>query len=374
MRVMRSVVLVLLAAVIVSAVQEHRSHAHRRDELAMLREKLEPMSCAQKRDELAWQRDERVCPPSGYCQIERDNIVEVLTSELEGACDPLNSNDENPAYLDYPPHSTPCIRLDCGGIRPNTMVFGDFIGRNANTEGEIYVGGDATLRHYSIGTALPQMFFNNFSRPTFVVGGTALFHDGTNANGNIIFGEGEDLDDSVRHSMGGFFVKHNPDFFDFAGCEECYQSLSAQLRDIPSTGDVVIRNSQLNFNHQYNFNPQVFDITCETLATSPTADFRKLDVGEAVVVNVAGKTGCQFPQDVIVDNPHLVVWNFHEAEEVLLNSRVPGSVLAPYAHAKAQHGDIEGQVIFKSWEGATHQIWSLYQGCLPAPGDNPMIY
>ena len=113
---------------------------------------------------------------------------------------------------------------------------------------------------------------------------------------------------------------------------------SAALAALPSSGSYVTGEQG------YTFGAGVYNISLDDLSKM---EFKfDLGEGETIVFNVSG-TDLSLQKNwpgVDYGLGQQVVWNFYEATAIAINSKLIGSVLAPYATLSGFSGSLEGSV------------------------------
>ncbi len=99
-----------------------------------------------------------------------------------------------------------------------------------------------------------------------------------------------------------------------------------------------------------------------------------LNGATTVLINVSGATG-SFGMNALGGTFALaesVIWNFHEATSIAVNTAIIGSVLAPHADMSGFGGSTEGSVIAKSINLTNGELHSrTFTGTLPSQGVPP---
>jgi len=69
---------------------------------------------------------------------------------------------------------------------------------------------------------------------------------------------------------------------------------------------------------------------------------------------------------------HRIIWNMPDVTNLKMdNVRIYGTILAPLAKVIGGHGNLQGQLIVKSFEGPFQIDWVKFVGCLPDIEDTP---
>lgn len=251
------------------------------------------------------------------------------------------------------------MSMNCGGIAVQTMVFGDFNGYS-QTEGALFVGGDANLNSYTIGKGLVK----NSDTIGLYVGGNVKFA-GEIFNGNIVYGESKDISSTVLNALGLYSVYHVSDLrapFDFVETESCYMDRSKYLAELPITGNwSTTSQSVLRFSASDDLQVQVWNVDCALFKQIWSIEFAHTQNGQTLIVNVDGEN-CVFGGKVSAPNLETVVFNFHQATSIRVQSATSGSILAPMAEINAS-GMINGQLVAASYRGPGGGFNNLFAGC-----------
>lgn len=109
----------------------------------------------------------------------------------------------------------------------------------------------------------------------------------------------------------------------------------------------------------------LFTITCEEFARYHSINIKGLPGKTDLVFLITGDNNCMFSNINILGSPDPTynAFIFPDATNILVSEvSVPGSLVAPSAHIDAKSGQINGQVVAKSWGGMT-QINNFNWGC-----------
>ena len=98
----------------------------------------------------------------------------------------------------------------------------------------------------------------------------------------------------------------------------------------------------------------IFSISASDLFSNYVQQF-ELNSGSAstVIINVSGtniswSTGNMIGEFVTDGGEQKVIWNFYEAQNIILNNNIHGAILAPYADTVANNVPIDGSVVVNS--------------------------
>ena len=242
--------------------------------------------------------------------------------------------------------------LGSGEEAVNLLVFEDANAGSCDTEGRMWVGGDATLGAYAVGNQLSSC---DAEVPVLVVGGDLTM--GGQANGLIWVG-GEFI--SGNPKCGGV-LSDPPAPVDFPLVQETLTAYSQLLSSYPANGTVTNLWGLVFSGTDENTN--VFSIDGADLLASNGITI-SVPLSSTVIINVSGISGgivqgsTTLPDGVVCgsgsvqldDFCNKLIWNFYEAQTVTIGSHaVQGSVLAPFAVlTNSGSGQINGTVIVNS--------------------------
>lgn len=243
----------------------------------------------------------------------------------------------------------------------NAFVFENFTSLSSAVEGRLAVGGNLNLQNFSVGHKLNA----NSLSDVVLVGGNAAFTSGRVYYGNLLAaGSVAGVTNSVVYGMAkGSVVKGNrPLPFNVAGEQDYLRELSQNIATLPANGSVTLQWGGYKFKGDCTKNLQVFNVNAVELSTANSVAISCIPAGATVIFNVSGEyaaiqnIGLQ-PLASIRDK---VLFNFPQAISLRLRSvGVEGSILAPYANISEPAGNINGQVIAKSWQSTTNGYMSI---------------
>jgi len=238
----------------------------------------------------------------------------------------------------------------------NLVVFGDAAASGCDTEGRMWVGGNATLSGYGVGAQLDECDADGF---VLVVGGDLAVQGGI--KGRIWVG-GEHISGTAQ--CGGVWGPDDPPV-DFAALEEELTAYSNVLAGFPangatsvaSTGRLVFSGVDQNINVFTVSGTEVLDASGLEIDTPPTS---------TVIVNVTGPSAgfvngaTALPDGVtcgsgavqLDDFCNRLIWNFPEATSLsVTGTAVQGSILAPFADFGSDgSGQVNGTVVVRNFE------------------------
>jgi len=237
-----------------------------------------------------------------------------------------------PSLISLPPYSI--------YVRFNATMM------NSQNQGPMAVGGNCTLSHYSVGTAL-----NSTNAPTnvLVVGGNLNFTQGSVNNGNILVtGKAQVSEVSVPNGQ----ILYGPTGIDFAtvfGNIEAYTQYVAQLtpNGVVSTlySNMTLTGSDTLLN--------VFLLTSQQLQQATQLNVIA-PAQSWVVINVPGETNSMSGMQMNINqiDRTRVLWNFFETTSLNMQGiSVQGTLLGPRATIDFPNGGIDGSIYAESIVG-----------------------
>lgn len=260
--------------------------------------------------------------------------------------------------IDLATGGAPSIDLGCQTTtltNINVYVIKDATPTGADSEGNMYVGGNLTTSSYSIG----KKDIIDCTQYALVVRGDitgALVYGGKAISGGTVA-------DSIDQDC-GFVRGVMPVDFDLL--ENQVNNLSTSLAALPTNGTISGALMLTGTNATLN----VFNITAAQLNTTQVNV--NFPAGSSVVVNVSGTSiswvngsVCLNGQCSDSSQADYVLWNMYEATSVYMTGiAIEGSVLAPLATLKGDGGHISGQIIVKYLTGGLEYHPYYFAGCL----------
>ncbi len=266
----------------------------------------------------------------------------------------------------------------------NALTFGAFAD-TSDFGGGLAAKGNLTIGNTAVANSLLQESFSQFPNGyTLVAGGNLIATSGTLAVGNA-YGGGSSNNFTLTLSSGYSFT-HSPaaDPVDFASLQSYDDALSATLAGETPTGSCVFDGSSTTTctanAHGMNYitvsNPSL-------LGTGRTVNINLGSSDSFVVINIAGTAdsttnfgmninGNAVNGDATTALAHNVLFNYYQATSLSVYS-VEGSVLAPHAAVtSAQSGQIDGNLVALSFNGATELHNFGFEGMLPTATPEPM--
>jgi len=264
----------------------------------------------------------------------------------------------------------PTIDLGCSNASPlnqiNVFVTMDAAPSGADTEGNMYVGGNLTATgSYTVGAKDTL----DCSRYSLVVGGNITIKGGTINGGKAIYG-------GTTASVAGVSfacdtgLEHGKPPVDLVALKATVEALSLRLSAVASNGTVTSTSSKLTLTGT-DKKLNVFNITAAQLTAVTETDVN-FPAGSAVVVNVSGTdivwgggSVCLNGQCGDSTQADSVLWNFYEAATLSSSGMaIEGSVLAPFATLSGAGGHIAGQVIVRYLTGGLEYHPYYFDACL----------
>jgi choice-of-anchor A domain-containing protein len=268
-----------------------------------------------------------------------------------------------------------CTCLDYGddtafGI--NTLALGNFSG-SADTQGRLFVCGDADLRSYSVSDGLPPD-----SRVDLFVKGDLRFPTGRVYAGDIAYGGEAFLGTSVTQGMYNHTITQDDSVFKCDAATFYYQAYSLNIGTKPATGLASIADDGLlTLTRRGVGNVEIFEVNCTDFAKISKMEFDGVPDGQSVVVNWRGET-CDIKElNIVPSNAASTLFNFPEATLVSVKTtKINANMLAPFALLDGSGGVIIGQSVVLNWEGSTQQNYMKCTACLGDldPWLNPVLF
>jgi len=257
--------------------------------------------------------------------------------------------------------------IDCGcadfqGESFNTLTLGDFNG-GSDTEGRLFVCGDANLTAYSVGSVLPE----DTNRDDLFVGGNLDFSSGRVHSGNIVYGVDAQIPDNVVMGMFNRSIRQDPFRFDCFAAIAWFSHVSDGLATLLPTGSASLEAGKVLLLDKTSLgSPTVFNVNCEDLEEVRYIKFAGLSSSMDVIINMFGSTCDIAAVNIVAPNPEKVLFNFPEAETLVIrNTDVQGTVFAPYADVSGT-GVINGVTVAKNFNSRIQQNNGACGVCLPA--------
>lgn len=244
----------------------------------------------------------------------------------------------------------------------NNIVLNDLT-TNVETEGTLYVGGDYDGNGSTVNPqGLPNVDLGGGIVGSLVVGGN-INANAVNLNGGHAVIGGTDFGGLGLNN--GSTKSENVSGIPVAAVTSAFQSFSAELAGMASTGGTANTSDQNNINFQSvanSANVAVFNIDGSVLQTGT---FNGVNAGPGVttIINVAGT-------DVTIgvnanQTQSSVIFNFYEATSLTINSTFNYSVLAPFADVMLRGGGLNGTLVSYNLQQDAEVRPPLYDGIIP---------
>jgi choice-of-anchor A domain-containing protein len=256
-----------------------------------------------------------------------------------------------------------CEKTDLTNI--NVYVTIDATPTGADTEGNMYVGGDLiSTGSYTVGAKNAK----DCSHYTLVVGGDiSIAGGGTINGGKAVYGGNPLSISAVAFECG--ISRGAP--VDFDALKATVEELSRRLSKLTPNCTVTTAAG----------NKIVLTGKDKTLniCSIDASQLGNIDVnfpaGSSVVVNVSGTDAnwggaavCLNGKCDDSDQANYVVWNFYEATSLYASGiAIEGSVLAPFATLEGSGGHIAGQVIVQYLNSGLEYHPYYFDGCIEWP-------
>ncbi|OUR87945.1 hypothetical protein A9Q81_24870 [Gammaproteobacteria bacterium 42_54_T18] len=260
----------------------------------------------------------------------------------------------------------------------NGFFLSDFNSTANDSQGGLAVGGNANLQGYSVNT-LGVNTQGQATAPALVVGGN-LMQDGGDVNGDVVIGgiysasNGAGVNGVVTDNL----AENIPINFQSTFAQLTAMSTTLSTLGSPTAGAW----GQVDYNGDGSADQQVFNLTELSFESAWGFFANNIEQDQEIIVNVGGTHIDIDSADYLVKatdwswigNDAHILFNFYEAEEIILGGAFHGTILAVEANIIASGGSVDGQVIANSWQGATqlnapffqHSVMNIVE--VPEPG------
>jgi choice-of-anchor A domain-containing protein len=240
----------------------------------------------------------------------------------------------------------------------NAFILGDYTSDSSDTQGDLAVGGNATMSSYSIGGSV-------------VVGNNLSMTDGS-IGGNALVGGSASL---TRVGTGrSAATDHAALPFDFDAQAAYLKNLSLTLSGTGANGTVDSTPwGVISLSGDNTSGLQVFNLNAADLLNANTLSIDQIADGATILINVDGATAglVGMGMDALMPYSDKVLFNFYNAEDLILDSvGIKGSILAPGADVAGRWGGwghIDGTLIASSYDAHIEQHDNPFDGGTPVP-------
>ncbi|XXJ21441.1 choice-of-anchor A family protein [Desulfovibrio caledoniensis] len=240
----------------------------------------------------------------------------------------------------------------------NAFILGDYTSDSSDTQGNLAVGGNATMSNYRIGGSV-------------VVGKDLTMTNGS-IGGNAVVGGSASL---TRGRAGRSTVPGNATLpFDFGAQAAYLKNLSLALSGTGANGTVDSTPwGAISLSGDNTSGLQVFNLDAADLLNANTLSIDQIADGATILINVNGATAglVNMGMDALMPYSDKVLFNFYNAEDLILDSvGIKGSILAPGADVAGRWGGwghIDGTLIASSYNAHIEQHDVPFDGGTPVP-------
>jgi len=245
----------------------------------------------------------------------------------------------------------------------NLLTWNNATLLNSDTEGRVAIGGNATFSSYSVGTQA--------SNPTpatgsLVVGGNLSATGGQVYNGSIYVGGNYSGPGYSLNSAAGSVTSYglgNAVPFDFSAAKTALTAKSLSYGAEAANGTSVLQWSTLTLTGtQTGLNAlNIFNITAAQLASASSLVLN-VAADSHVLINVSGTSVTFSNKGLSGFDPENTLFNFYQATTLNMSGvGIEGSILAVNAAVNFQSGQMNGQLIAKSFSGASWGVGELHE-------------
>jgi len=306
-----------------------------------------PMSCPEYIETMNWQQQQVDTCKARACRSAQTQLHQTQETFNAFCSSPTASPSPSNAPSFFP---VSCFCMDYGSVTANTMILHDFEG-TSDTQGTLYVGGNAMLQGYSVADTLPVACDD----PSLVVRGSLDFQSGRVYSGNVLHGPGSQIPISLVDGLPrGCVAEEKDSGFDFDGAIKHYQMRSTHLCTLSNSG--VILKDGLKLQATYNNDHmEIYSMSCEEYTKAQSMNFGGISDSATVVLNLRGDN-CILNTETIAANNSNVLFNLCDATKVQIQSvGVHGSIMAPFGEISGHGGVVWGQIVAQSMKGETQQ-------------------
>lgn len=248
----------------------------------------------------------------------------------------------------------------------NLLTWGNATLLNSDTEGRVAVGGSVSFNSYSVGGSV-----TNASPLTssLIVGGNLTAGNGSVANGSIYVGGTYSGPGYSLNTAAGSVTSYglgNAVPFDFAAAKTALSAKSLTFGAQSSTGTSILQWSTLTLTGSSS-DLNVFNITAAQLSSASTLVLN-VAANSHVLINVSGTSVTFSNKGLQGFDANNTLFNFYQAGTLNMSGvGIEGSILAPLADVSFLSGQMNGQLIAKSFSGASWGVGELHNH----PYNNP---
>ena len=242
----------------------------------------------------------------------------------------------------------------------NLIVLGDAL-VSTETEGPVYVGGNLTgSGPYGV---------NPDGLPNGSLGGTLVVGGDVNGEVRLFSGDavvGGSINTPIFNNGGGTITQGAT--VDTAGVAAAFNTLSGALSQLTDTGGSITGGQNAVFNSVAGLDGvAVFNVADSFFDSISNLTFNTGDL--TTIVNVSGTDidlsgGFNFNSGSFTSD---VIFNFFEAETLVISTAFSAGILAPLAEGEINGGRTEGSVVLGSLVQSVEVDGPLFDGPLPPP-------
>jgi len=274
-----------------------------------------------------------------------------------------------------------CMDYDLGDVSDtdigiNTLSLGGFTANGLDTEGRLFVCGDANLRDFSVGDKL----VSDTGRDDLVVMGDLSFSTGNVMSGNIRVNEAAGTSVTIGNQVlsgltdGRAVLSYDTSSsivseqgFDCDGAQSFYENMALALNNIVSLGSVIYENDRVLLTRVTDSSTEYFDASCSQLMSGMRIELAGVPDGQTVVINWTPDSNgkCNFLSTDLVNSFAKVVFNFPDPTDITLrNTHLNANILAPFGTLFGNGGYVTGQIVVSTFLGGIQQNWQKCEACL----------
>jgi choice-of-anchor A domain-containing protein len=268
------------------------------------------------------------------------------------------------------------LSINFGSVsKYNVFVLENMEMRNTYAEGRVAVGGNVNLENYEVGSRLrPLPSYGEDD--SLVIGGEVNVIGGSNSSGNTVRNLESTVISYTMSNPKGAFITGSPIYF--AAKEAYLKGESIFWSKLSPKGTLNLNLGCLTLKG-VDSSLNIFKVDANNIAEAGL-ELKQLNsinidapLGSTILINVTGINiafgRCQILRNGVPasrNDARTILWNFPEAANWTNNTTsIYGSVLAPFASAKTIYGEINGNIIFKSFSGNAESHNELFEGTLP---------